>query len=64
MAVNDKNKVKIRSIIESLNRWYVKRLIKRSLRGMLKAMKSGDTEYIDTKNKIRYIFTLNNGTQG
>lgn len=60
----NKNKVKIRSVIGSLNRWYVKRLIKRSLRGMLKAMKFGDTEYIDTKNKIRYIFTLNNGTQG
>lgn len=59
-----KNKVKIRSIIKPLNRWYIKRFMKRSLRGMLQAMKSGDTEYIDTKNKIRYIFTLNNGTQG
>ena len=31
---------------------------------MLKAMKSGDTEYIDEKNRIKYVFTLNNEAQG
>ena len=55
-----KDKVKLCNMIKPLDRWYVKRLLKRSLRGMLKAMKSGDTEYIDEKNRIKYVFTLNN----
>ena len=59
-----KDKVKIRNTIKPLDRWYIKRLLKRSLRGMLKAMKSGDTEYIDEKNRIKYVFTLNNEAQG
>lgn len=54
-----KDKVKIRNTIKPLDRWYIKRILKRSLRGMLKAMKSGDTEYIDENNKIKYVFTLN-----
>ena len=54
-----KDKVKLCNMIKPLDRWYVKRLLKRSLRGMLKAMKSGDTEYIDEKNRIKYVFTLN-----
>ena len=53
-----KDKVKLCNMIKPLDRWYVKRLLKRSLRGMLKAMKSGDTEYIDEKNRIKYVFTL------
>ena len=59
-----KDKVKLCNMIKPLDRWYVKRLLKRSLRGMLKAMKSGDTEYIDEKNRIKYVFTLNNEAQG
>lgn len=55
-----KDKVKLCNMIKPLDRWYIKRLLKRSLRGMLKAMKSGDTEYIDEKNRIKYVFTLNN----
>ena len=55
-----KDKVKIRNTIKPLDRWYIKRLLKRSLRGMLKAMKSGNTEYIDENNRIKYVFTLNN----
>lgn len=54
-----KDKVKIRNTIKPLDRWYIKRILKRSLRGMLKAMKSGDTEYIDENNRIKYVFTLN-----
>ena len=59
-----KDKVKLCNMIKPLDRWYVKRLLKRSLKGMLKAMKSGDTEYIDEKNRIKYVFTLNNEAQG
>lgn len=59
-----KDKVKIRNTIKPLDRWYIKRLLKRSLRGMLKAMKSGNTEYIDENNRIKYVFTLNNEAQG
>ena len=55
-----KDKVKLCNMIKPLDRWYIKRLLKRSLRGMLKAMKSGNTEYIDENNRIKYVFTLNN----
>ena len=59
-----KNKIKIHSIIKPLNRWYIKRFIKRSLKNMMNVMKLGGTESIDNKNRIRYFFTLNNDTQG
>jgi hypothetical protein len=58
-----KNRIKIHSIIKPLNRWYIKRFIKRSLKEMINIMKSGGTEYIDNKNRIRYFITLNNETQ-
>lgn len=58
-----KNRIKLHNIIKPLNRWYIKRFIKRSLKKMINVMKSGGTEYIDNKNKIRYFFTLNNDTQ-
>lgn len=58
-----KNKIKIHSIIKPLNRWYIKRFIKRSLKKMINVIKSGGTEYIDNKNRIRYFITLNNDTQ-
>lgn len=58
-----KDKVKIHNIIKPLDRWYIKRFLKRSLRNMLHEMKSGSTEYIDNKNRIKYVFTLNHETQ-
>jgi len=57
-----KNRLKIKSVIKPLDRWYIKRSLKRGLKGMLREMKSGKTEYIDNKSRIRYTFTLNNET--
>lgn len=57
-----KDKVRILSVIKPLDRWYIKYHLKRSLKGLLKTMKAGNTEYIDAKNGIRYFLTLNNET--
>lgn len=54
-----RKKVKIHNVIKQLDHWYIKRFLRRSLKGMLKEMKSGNTEYVDEKNRVKYFFTLN-----
>lgn len=54
-----KDKVKIYRVIKPLNRWYIKRALKRGIKNMLKMMKLGGSKYIDKKNNLTYIFTLN-----
>ena len=55
-----RNKVKIHNVIKPLDHWYMKRILRRSLKRMLKEMKLGNTEYVDKKNRVKYFFTLNN----
>lgn len=55
-----RNKVKIHNVIKPLDHWYIKRILRRSLKRMLKEMKLGNTEYVDKKNRVKYFFTLNN----
>ena len=57
-----RNKVKIHNVIKPLDHWYMKRILRRSLKRMLKEMKLGNTEYVDKKNRVKYFFTLNNET--
>ena len=59
-----KEKVKIHSITPKLNRWYIKRVLKKDIRSMLEVMQVGGKEYINSKYKIKYTFTLNNDFEG
>lgn len=57
-------KVKIHSITKKLDRWYIKRILKKDIRLMLEVMQAGGNEYINGKYKIKYTFTLNNDFEG
>lgn len=55
-----KDRVKLHNVIKPLDRWYIRPVLKRSLKRVLKVMKSGGNECID--KGIRYKFTLDNET--
>lgn len=59
-----KKKVKIHHITQKLNRWYIKRVLKKDIRSMLEVMQAGGNEYIDNKYHIKYLFSLNNDLEG
>ena len=54
-----KEKVKIHSITKKLDRWYIKRILKKDIKSMLKIMQAGGNEYLDSKYKIKYTFSVN-----
>lgn len=54
-----KEKVKIHSITKKLDRWYIKRILKKDIKSMLKVMQAGGNEYLDSKYKIKYTFSVN-----
>ena len=56
-----KEKIRIHNIANKLNRWYVKRVIKKDLKEVLEVMRKGGKEYYNEKYEIKYTFSLNNG---
>ena len=61
----DKDKVKIVGAAAFINKWYIKRTLKKDLRHIIHAMKEGRASYINIKRNIHYEFTpLDNATEG
>ena len=58
-----KNKVKIQSITDKLNKWYIKRTLSNDFKSILKAIRDGSKEYLNSKHKIKYSFQLVNETE-
>lgn len=58
-----KNKIKIRSITDKMNKWYIKRTLSTDFKNILKAMREGYNEYLNNKRKIKYSFQLANDTE-
>lgn len=58
-----KDKVKIHSITDKMNKWYIKRTLSNDFKNILKAMHEGSHEYINTKRKIKYSFQPANETE-
>lgn len=54
----DKDKVKLHSVMAMLNKWYIKRVLKKDLRALMHSLQAGETSYTDKKYKIDYRFTL------
>lgn len=52
----DKDKVKLHSVIAMLNKWYIKRVLKKDLRELLNRLQQGETSYRDERHKIDYRF--------
>ena len=58
-----KDKVKLHSITDKMNKWYIKRALSNDFKNILKAMREGSYEYLNTKRKIKYSFHPANETE-
>ena len=51
-----KDKVRLHSVMSQLDKWYIKRLLRKDLREVMHILDSGGTYYEDRKYKINYTF--------
>ena len=58
-----KNKVKIHSVTNKMNKWYIKRVLSNDFKNIFKAMREGAHEYLNSKRKIKYSFQPANETE-
>lgn len=52
----EKQKVKLGYIIKMLDKWYIKRTLKKDLAHLIDCLDRGNTEYVNKKRKITYRF--------
>ena len=62
----DREKVKLHSVIGMLDRWYIRRVLKKDLRLVVQQLKQGKSEYENEKRHIKYSFvpTVNETEDG
>ena len=51
-----KNKVKLIYVFDMMNKWYIKKTLKKDLANLLTALKKGETQYVNSKRHITYTF--------
>lgn len=51
-----KNKVKLIYVFEMMNKWYIKKTLKKDLANLLTVLQKGETQYINSKRHITYTF--------
>ena len=56
-----KDKVKLVSVIKMLDKWYIKRVLRRDMAHVVKNLQSGIPTYRNEKYKINYKFTVLKG---
>lgn len=54
-----KLKIKLHYVFEKLDKWYIRRVLKRNLKKIMLAMRSGENSYKDVRHKLSYTFILN-----
>lgn len=54
----DRKKVKLLSVMKLLDKWYIKRVLKKDLAQLMDCLRQGVGEYRDERFKINYKFTL------
>ena len=52
-----KDKVKLHSVVKQLDRWYIRRVLRRDVREVIKRIEQGDSIYEDKRHHINYKFT-------
>lgn len=57
-----RDKVKLYEVVKMLNRWYIKRVLRRDLRELIHQMQQGKTEYTDIKHNISFKLSPLNDT--
>ena len=56
-----KDKVKLVSVIKMLDKWYIKRVLRRDMAHVVKNLQNGISTYRNEKYKINYKFTVLKG---
>lgn len=51
----EKDKVKILSAMKMINKWYIKRILRKDLLGVIKCLQNNNTVYEDSKHSINII---------
>ena len=55
-----KEKIKLYSVVKLMDKWYIKRILKKDLKQLMKCLQKGEPVYQDEKYHITYSFsTLN-----
>lgn len=55
-----KEKIKLYSVVKLMDKWYIKRILKKDLKQLMKCLQKGESVYQDEKYHITYSFsTLN-----
>lgn len=52
-----KDKVKLRHVIGVMNKWYIKKVLRRDLREMMRQLRQGHTSYSNDRHHLNYRFT-------
>ena len=60
----DCKKIKLDGVIKMLNKWYIKKVLKKNLLQLMENLQQGISTYHDEKYKINYNFLLLIGSSG
>lgn len=58
-----KDKVELKYVMNSLDKWYLKRVLRKDLKEIMHIMQNGGTEYVNNKRGLKYSFSLMGGNQ-
>ena len=51
-----RDKIKLHSVMKMMDKWYIRKVLKKDLRQVLKTLKEGQTEYTNQRRHIVYRF--------
>ena len=51
-----RDKIKLHSVIKMMDKWYIRKVLKKDLRQVMKTLKEGQTEYTNQRRHIVYRF--------
>lgn len=55
--LGSKDKVKLKHVIAMLDKWYIKKILKKDLRELMLALKQGEYVYVNKRHHITYTLT-------
>lgn len=58
-----KEKVKLHSVMGLMDKWYIRRVLRKDLHEVMAGLQRGDTAYDDTRHHITYRFTPMNHSE-
>ena len=52
-----KDKVKLHTVVKMMDKWYIRKVLRRDLREVMERLEQGDSIYENKRRKITYKFT-------